>query len=230
MILLAISLMSQKSTFSACWTTSDTPDCLEMITGTSWLMASSGAMPKGSETDGMTYRSAILKTFSTSPPRRKPVKSTLWPNAHRRGHLDRSADHVARAGHHELHVVHDLEHLLRRGEEILGAFLHRDSAEEQDDLLVLVDVVLVVLERAVAVGFDRVVDDFDLVRVDAVVMRDEVLGQVADRDDPHRAVHAATLDVVDSLIDVQAAAVEFGRVDVNDQRHALQAATARPAG
>jgi predicted benzoate:H+ symporter BenE len=37
-----------------------------MMTGTSWLIASSGAMPNGSLTLGITYRSAILKTFSTS--------------------------------------------------------------------------------------------------------------------------------------------------------------------
>jgi hypothetical protein len=53
-ILLAISLTSQKSTFNAWLRTSETPDCLEMMTGTSWLMASRGAMPKGSETEGMT--------------------------------------------------------------------------------------------------------------------------------------------------------------------------------
>ena len=34
--------------------TSLTPDCLLMSTGTSWLIASSGAMPKGSLTEGMT--------------------------------------------------------------------------------------------------------------------------------------------------------------------------------
>src|SRR3954454_6046461 len=54
MILLAISLMSQKSTFKAWVRTSLTPDCLEMITGTSWLIASNGAIPKGSLTEGMT--------------------------------------------------------------------------------------------------------------------------------------------------------------------------------
>jgi hypothetical protein len=39
----------------------------------------------------------------------------------------------------------------------------------------------------------------------------------------HRAVHAAALDVVDALIDVNAGAVELSRVNVNDQRHALDA-------
>ena len=50
-----------------------------MITGTSLRMASSGAMPKGSLTLGITYTSAMRKTRSTSRPRRKPVKSTRWP-------------------------------------------------------------------------------------------------------------------------------------------------------
>ena len=54
MILPASSSTFQKSTLSACRSTSDTPDCLEMMTGTSYSMASSGEMPKGSDTLGMT--------------------------------------------------------------------------------------------------------------------------------------------------------------------------------
>ncbi len=64
---------------------------------------------------------------------------------------------------------------------------------------------------AIAVGFDGVVDDFHLGRIDAVVVGDQILGQIADGDDLHRAVHAAAFDVVDALIDVDAAAVEFGQ-------------------
>ena len=70
----------------------------------------------------------------------------LVADAHCRGHLDGAADHVAGAGHDELHVVHHLQHFLGRGQEIFRAFLHGDAAEEQDDFFVLVDVVLLGVE------------------------------------------------------------------------------------
>ena len=44
------------------------------------------------------------------------------------------------------------------------------------------------------------------------------------------AVHAAAFDVVDALIDVQAGAVEFGAVNVNDQRHAFEAGDGQAGG
>ena len=53
-ILFAMSSTSQKSTFSAFCSTSLTPDCRLMRTGTLWPSASSGAMPNGSLTLGMT--------------------------------------------------------------------------------------------------------------------------------------------------------------------------------
>jgi hypothetical protein len=142
MILLAISLMSQKSTFSAWVSTSETPDCLEMMTGTSWDIASSGAMPNGSLTLGMTYRSAILKIFSTSAAAQEAGEENFVPDAHGGGHFDGSADHVAAAGHDEFDVVHHLQDFFGGGEEIFRAFLHGDSAQEQDDFFVLVDLVL----------------------------------------------------------------------------------------
>src|SRR4051812_9095707 len=144
----------------------------------------------------------------------------LVTDAHGGGHLDGSADHVAGAGHDELDVVHDLEDLLGGGEEVLGALLHGDAAEEQDDLLVLVDLVFLLVVGAV--GLDGVVDDLDLAGVDAVVVGALVFGQVTDCDYFNRAVHAAAFDVVDPLVDVGAGAVELGGVDVDDQGDALE--------
>ena len=58
MIVSARSSTSPKSTFSALVSTSETPLVRDTMTGTSNAMASSGAMPKGSVTDGMTETSA----------------------------------------------------------------------------------------------------------------------------------------------------------------------------
>ena len=54
MILSAMSSISQKSTFRACMRTSLTPEDFDIRTGTLWLIASSGAMPNGSLTLGIT--------------------------------------------------------------------------------------------------------------------------------------------------------------------------------
>jgi len=53
-ILLLMSSISQKSTKRQCLITSETPLCLDIMTGTLLLIASKGVIPKGSDTDGMT--------------------------------------------------------------------------------------------------------------------------------------------------------------------------------
>jgi hypothetical protein len=63
---------------SALLSTSATPLWRDTITGTSDAMASRGEMPNGSETDGITYRSAIAYMRSTSAPWRKPVNRTFF--------------------------------------------------------------------------------------------------------------------------------------------------------
>ena len=70
----AVASMSQKSTLMAYCSTSETPDCLDITTGTPDCMASNGEMPKGSEIEGMTYTSLMPNILSMSLPRRKPVK------------------------------------------------------------------------------------------------------------------------------------------------------------
>src|SRR5207237_73783 len=77
---------------------------------------------------------------------------------------------------------------------------------------------------------DGVVDDLDLGRIDAIVMRDLVFGEIAYGDDLHRAVHAAAFDVVDALIDVSTATVKLRGVDVNDERHALHRGNRQASG
>ncbi len=68
-----------------------------------------------------------------------------------------------------------------------------------------------------AVEFHAVVHHFDLLGRDAVTADDDVAGIVAHRDDPGRRVHPAPFNVVDVLIDMLAAAVEFRRMHVNHQ-------------
>ncbi len=78
-ILFVISFMSQKSVFSAWFSTSDTPLCLLMMTGVPFLRLSSATSPNGSLTEGMTYRSAVWNALYTSSPCNAPVKVILSP-------------------------------------------------------------------------------------------------------------------------------------------------------
>ena len=59
--------------------------------------------------------------------------------AHLRRQLDHPADHVAAAGHDEADVVHHFQDFFRGADEVLRALLHGDAAQEEHDLLVLLD-------------------------------------------------------------------------------------------
>ena len=70
----AILFTSQKSTLMAFFNTSATPDCRDIMMGTSYKSASNGEMPNGSDTEGITYRSLMAYIRSTSSPCKNPVK------------------------------------------------------------------------------------------------------------------------------------------------------------
>ena len=67
---------------------------------------------------------------------------------------------------------------------------------------------------------DAVIHHVRLFRVHAVAPDADRLREVRDADYAGRGVHAATLDVVQPLINVLAGAVELGGVDVDDERAA----------
>ena len=93
---------------------------------------------------------------------RRPPRSTQSRSSAASDVYKRQVHQVARPGHDELDVVHDLEHLLGGMQEILGSFLHGDPAEKQDQLLLPFDARFA--HRPGTVAFDAVVDDLDLLR------------------------------------------------------------------
>jgi hypothetical protein len=112
--------------------------------------------------------------------------------------------------------------------EVLRSLLHSDPAEEEHDLLVSGDGFEGHLG---AVGqIDGVVDDLDFLLGHAVPVADDIGRHVTDGDDAIGAVHARPLDVVDHLIDPVAGAVEFGAVDVDDQRSSGRVGYGRGGG
>src|SRR3972149_2817490 len=67
---------------------------------------------------------------------------------------------------------------------------------------------------------NAVVDDLNFVSADAVPADYDAPGKMADRDYLVRTLHALSFDIIDHLVDVLSAAVEFRRVDVNNKRFA----------
>src|SRR5690606_30269310 len=93
-----------------------------------------------------------------------------------------------------------------------------DAAEEQHDLVLRRDLALRLWGELRIVLRHTVVDHADFFGLHAVTLGHDVLGQHADGDHTNCGVHAASLDVVDRLVDMLAGTVEFGGVDVGDQR------------
>ena len=151
---------------------------------------------------------------------KKTGEEDLVADAHFGGHFDDSAGHVAGAGDDEFDVVHDVENFAGGGDEVVRAFLHGYSSQEQDDLLTFIDAA----DVSVAVGMlDAVVDDLDFLRVAAVVVDDDIPGEAADGDDLISLVDAHAFDVVYSLIHRISRTIELGAVDVDDEGHAFEA-------
>ena len=158
----------------------------------------------------------------------EPGEEHLVPDPDPRGVLDHPHRHVAGARDHELDLVFLLQHPLGGLDEVLGAFLHRDAPEEEDDAVFRLD------RRALlGLGFvlsDAVVDDIDLGIGHAVAFVHDRLGQTGHRDHAIGTVHARALDVVHLLVDVLARSIELGRVDVAHQRLAGDLLEQQPSG
>src|SRR4030042_2759792 len=140
------------------------------------------------------------------------------PDSELGGQFDGAVHQVSGPGHNEFHVAHNFEHLLGGVEEILRPFLHCDSPEEQDYLLVAADAGICNGPLAVAVAFNTVVDYFDFVPADAVSADYDASRKMAHSDDFCCSLHTLALDVINHLVDVLAAAVEFRGVDVHYKR------------
>ena len=69
-------------------------------------------MPNGSETEGMTYRSAILIDLLDIVAVQKSGKENLVADAHLGGHFDDPVHHVAGAGHDKFDILDLFEDLL----------------------------------------------------------------------------------------------------------------------
>src|SRR5262249_34909999 len=90
----------------------------------------------------------------------------LVPDAHAGGELDHAEGHVPGAGDDELDVVHLFEDSLGGGDEVLGALLHGDAPQEEDDAVLGLD--LRTGGGLLDLLLNAVVDDIDLVGVDSV--------------------------------------------------------------
>ena len=137
MILFARSRTSQKSTFSTLRRISETPDCLEMMTGTSRSIASSG---RDAERLGDT-RHDVQIAHRVNPLDLDPAHETeemeIPADPQLGGPFDHSRPHVACSRHDERHIRHMLEDLGRRLDEVIRPLLEGDAPQEKHDLLPL---------------------------------------------------------------------------------------------
>ena len=108
------------------------------------------------------------------------------------GMADAAVHHVTASGHHEMYVLSSLEDLGGRLDEILGAFLESDPAQEGNHLVLETPLHVEILPAA---EIHRVVDRNHLVRGYAVLVDNNVAGQIADRDDPVGSLHSPLLYV-----------------------------------
>src|SRR5699024_10551175 len=125
--------------------------------------------------------------------------------------------HVAAAGHDEAHIRNPPKYLGGCFHEIVGALLIGDASQEGHDF-----VVEAAGRFALVAGGepDGVVDGDDFFGRYAVPRYHDVARQVAYGYHAVGRLHARPFDVVHRLIDVFAAAVEFGGVHVHHQRFA----------
>ena len=96
-----------------------------------------------------------------------------------------------------------------------------EASEEQDDFFIRLWMECSPSKPGAIAGIDGVVDDFDFAGIDAVLLGELVFGQVADGDDAGGGGHALLFDFEDAGMDVDAGAVEFGGVDLHDERFAV---------
>ena len=132
------------------------------------------------------------------------------------GMADAAVHHVTAAGHNEMHVFGSLEDLCGRLDEILGALLESNPAQEGNHLVLESPLHVEILPAA---EIHCIVDSNHLVRGNAVLIDNYVAGQVADCDDPVGSLHSPLLYVEDPGIDhVLRATVERGSMDMDDKR------------
>ena len=118
-------------------------------------------MPKGSETEGITYTAAVENARSISAPRSQPGKrnDSVMPSSSTSAFHAR--EHVARARHDEDGVGYVLENPGGSLHEVLRPLLEGDATEEEDDRAGGRSLFRVGLDRLA--GVDAVVHDRDLV-------------------------------------------------------------------
>ena len=96
--------------------------------------------------------------------------------------------------------------------------MHSDTTEKQNNLFFLSYARITQRPFAVPVILRSIVHHLNLVTTDAVSAYYDAACVMADGNYRIRTFHALSLDIVDDLVDMFAAAVEFRRVNVNNER------------
>ena len=150
----------------------------------------------------------------------KTRKRDLMPDPHLSGQLDRPVHHIPGPSHHEPDIIVDLKNFFRRRQKVFRPLLHRYPADKEHDLFILNPSSGAKAPITAAIGLDTVINHLDLLARHTVTVHDHIPRILAHRDHPVRRVHTGSLDLVDLLVDMLAAAVKFRRMNLNHQRFA----------
>ena len=124
---------------------------------------------------------------------------------------------VAASGHHESYAVGLAQYSCCGLYEILGTLLHSDSTQERDKLVFALRLreLLGMRQRLYGIMYRTY-----LARIDTIFLYNRPSCQVTYANDMICCVHTAFLYRINRRVDVAAATVEIGRVNVDYQRFA----------
>ena len=125
--------------------------------------------------------------------------------------------HIATAGHDESHAIGTTEHARSHFHKIFGTFLHGDASQKRNDFVLACALVQFVHKTQ---RFDGVVHGGYLVRILVIFFDNGVACQVRHGDDVVGGIHALFLDAIHIGIDLSAATVVVGGMNVYDHRFA----------
>ena len=138
-------------------------------------------------------------------------------NATLSSQLDHSVHHVARACHTEAYIVGAMKHHVGSLDEVLRTFLHGDTTQEGDHLL-LASMVrtrngLILFRQRI----NGVVHGEALTRILMVLVNDGLTCQLRHTHDTVGIVHTVLLDAIDGGVHLAARTVEVGGMHVDAQ-------------
>ena len=135
-----------------------------------------------------------------------------------RHETDHLIHHISAAGHHEAHISLLSQHSCCRLDEVLRSLLHRQTAKEGDHFILYAPLVRDIEDRLLERDHG-IVYGCHLGGILMILLDHRPAGQFAHTHDMIGMVHTVLLYGIDGRINITAAAIEVGSVDMDNQWH-----------